>query len=265
MDLLNKIKKLISTDDSVGNPLGIPSPESFSVLMLGAPEDIIKQYISMKEKTHDLFQYAINTGSVSDYMSAIMRYSAYSTAAIYGVNLFFANHKLGVTHLDPERLNRLLYGKLLFDIADFGWVMLVFNAEQFHMTERFGADNVLEFLKNDHVPEMYWTLLFSFIVDAQNAEFAYQKFRSQVEKYQHFEPRKLEQLPSLETQDSFNEMVEIGLIGDPNEWRLFDAKRLIDVIGMGPDAIEKTRVRVENSTIARILEPEIRLHLISSW
>lgn len=265
MKFLNKIKDALIREDQIPNPLGIPQPSNFSRLVFGTPEEIVKQFVSMQTKTQDLFQYANSTNSISDYCNALMRYSAYSSAAIYGVNLFVTNDKLGVETLVPERLNRLLYGKFLFDVADFGWLMLNFVSIHFDMTKKFGEAEVQEFLKKDHIPEFYWTLLFSFIVETENAEFAYKCLKDKIEKLEYLEPEKLENLPSIATRQAFDDMVKVKLIGDPNTWQLFNAAHIIQVMSSGPQAISDHVYDLKTASIVKSLEPEIRLHLLSSW
>lgn len=265
MEIFKKFMNAVSGTGKIANPHRIPEPSTFSKLIVGSPEDIIKQYISMRAKTKDLFQYAESTNSISDYCSALMRYAGYSTAAIYGLNLYLTNDELGVTRLVPERLNRLFYGKFLLDVADFSWVLLLFTASQYHLTKKFGEKEVFDFLQKQHIPELYWTLLFSFIVGASNADHAYICLKAEIKKIELLEPDKLNNLPSTHTRQKFDDMVRNNLIGNPNEWRLFDAKYIIDLIGLGPSAIQKMRQDILGASISKALEPEIRLHLLSSW
>lgn len=262
--IFDKIKDKLSGNE-IPNPLGIPAPLNSTTLFIGTPESIIKQYISMRDKTNSLFQYAKDTGSVVDYCEATMRYSAYSSACVFGLNLFFVCNKYEVGKIIPEKLNRLIYGKILLDIADFSWLMLLYNFEKSEKTNLFDKEKITEFLNSDHTPEIYWTVLFSFIVSGQNAEFAYQHFKTVLEKTELFEPEKLENLPSEQTKKAFDQMIALNIIGNPDEYCLFDAKSIIDTIGAGPTAINEQRVSLENSLVAEILTPEVKLHLLSNF
>ena len=72
-------------------------------------------------------------------------------------------------------------------------------------------------------------------------------------------------LPSDQTKLAFKQMLEAGLIGDPNKYRLFDAKNMINILEMGPWELEKHRKQIVNSEIVKMLEPEIKLHLLSNF
>lgn len=176
LDKFKEIKDALS-GDTIPNPYGVPAPGEFSTLMLSSPEDIIRQYISMREKTESLFEYSKSTGSISDYGNAIMRYAAYSSVCIFGVNLYLVNDENGVTTLIPERLNNLLYDKILFDIADYSWLMLNFCFFQHSQSAEFGDERIQKFLNTEHIPKMYWTMVFSFMVGQPNADYAYQRYR----------------------------------------------------------------------------------------
>lgn len=264
MNWLNKAKELLS-GGSIPNPDGIPSPGEFSTLMLGSPEDIIKQYITMRDKTDSLFEYAESTGQIADYGSAIMRYSAYSSVCIFGVSLYFVNDNNGVTRLIPERLNKFLYDKILFDIADFSWIMLQYCFRQRLETQKFSDEEISNFLKLPHIPELYWTMVFSYVVSQRNADHAYRKYQGLLETLNALDPAKLDNLPSVTTKVAFEEMLKINLIGDPNAYKLFDAKHMIDVIGQGPIAISQQREQIISSTVYKLLEPSVRLHLVKGY
>ena len=94
----------------------------------------------MQEKTKSYFDYARETGSLTDYCDAVMRYASYSSASIFGINLFIVNNMLGVERIVPEKMNRLVYGKFLLDIADFSWVMLLYTLDKHRFSENFEKD-----------------------------------------------------------------------------------------------------------------------------
>ena len=264
MDLFKKIKETL-TGGPIPNPLGIPAPSHSSSLLFGTPEDIIKQYISMRKKTNSYFEYADSTKSLGDYSNAVMRYAAYSTVSIFGINLFFANHKLGVERLFPDKMNNMVYGKFLYDIADFSWVMLQYTFRYHDMSKLFSEEKISNFLNQEDTPELYWTLLFIYAVTDENADFACDCLRNYTKRIEALEPEKIDKLPSAQTKAAFEEMCASKLIGDPNEYRLFDAKHMIDVMGMGQLEIGKQRRELENSEIVKILTPEIKLHLLSNY
>lgn len=264
LDKINEVKNAFS-GSSIPNPNNIPAPGEFSSLLLSPPEEIISEYISMREKTESFFEYSNSTESIFDYGTAIMRYAAYSSVCIFGVNLYFVNHENGVDRLIPENLNNLLYDKILFDIADFSWVMLQYCFDRHSQSSKFNEDKIRDFLNSEHIPQMYWTLVFSFMVNQSNAEYAYSRYQDFVRRLDAIEPEKLENLPSQDTKSACREMMECGLIGDPNTYCLFDAKHMIDNISKGPVAIEQLGTAIRNSTIFRLLEPEVRLHLVHGY
>ena len=45
----------------------------------------------------------------------------------------------------------------------------------------------------------------------------------------------------------------------------FDAKNMINILEMGPWELEKHRKQIVNSEIVKMLEPEIKLHLLSNF
>lgn len=264
MNWLSKAKELFS-GNSIPNSDGIPSPGDFSTLMLGSPEDIIKQYISMRHKTDSLFEYADSTGQIADYGSAIMRYSAYSSVCVFGFSLYVVNDNNGVTRLIPERVNKFLYDKILFDIADFSWVMLQYCFRNKVSTNKFSEKEITNFLNLPHIPELYWTMVFSYVVSQSNADHAYKKYQGLIETLNALDPEKLDNLPSVTTKVAFEEMLKINIVGDPNEYKLFDAKHIIDVIGQGPIAISQQRDQIVNSTVYKLLEPGVQLHLVKGY
>ena len=251
--------------ETINNPLGVPAPNNFSVLLTGTPEEIIKQYISMHEKTDSYIEYAKATRSMADFGPAMMRYAAGSSVCIYGVNLFIALDKLDVKKLEPEKLNNLIYGKLLFDISDFSWLLLQYTFNNHALSQQFGKENIAKFLGAEHTPELYWTMVFGYLAESKNADFAYQSLRSYVAQLEALDPKKLDNLPSDQTKLAFKQMLEAGLIGDPNKYRLFDAKNMINILEMGPWELEKHRKQIVNSEIVKMLEPEIKLHLLSNF
>lgn len=264
LDKFKEVKEALS-GGAIPNPYGIPAPGEFSTLMLSSPEEIITQYLSMQDKTQSLYEYSKSTGSISDYGNATMRYAAYSSVALFGTHLFFVNDENNVRTLVPENLNKLLYGKVLFDIADFSWLMLVFCFSQQDQTADFGEENIQKYLNLEHIPRLYWTLVFGFLVNQTNADYAYGRHRSYIEKLELVEPEKLEDLPSKTTKLAFDEMVECGLIGNPNEYRLFDAQNMLSVISSGPLEIERQAHAIRNSTICKLLDPEVKLHLVRGY
>jgi len=264
LDKFKEVKDALS-GGAIPNPYGIPAPGEFSTLMLSSPEEIIIQYLSMQDKTQSLFEYSKSTGSISDYGTATMRYAAYSSVALFGTNLYFVNDENNVKTLVPEKLNKLLYDKVLFDIADFSWLMLNFCFFQQDQTADFGEEKIQKYMNSEHIPQLYWTLVFSFLVSQPNAEYAHGRYRSYIEKLESVELERLEDLPSTTTKLAFDEMVECGLIGNPNEYRLFDAQNMLSIISSGPLEIERQGRAIRNSTIFKLLDPEVKLHLVRGY
>ena len=117
----------------------------------------------------------------------------------------------------------------------------------------------------DQTAELYWLLVFNYVVGQQNVDFALEMFKGTIQKIEAAEPDKLENRPSAVTQKAFADMLEMSVIGDPNEFRLFDTKSMLTVMGSGPLEIHKQVVQFENSQIAKLLIPEVKLHLLSNY
>ncbi len=260
MDFLKNITSAFIGGRGNLNPLKLPQPRNYGTLIYGSTQDILKQYISMEDKTIQMFEYASSKESFSDHCLALMRYSAYSAVAVYGVNLSLLSNELEIEKNFSNDWDQLLYGNILYDIANFSWFMLMRFTENNNLSKNFEQEKLLQFLNNDSTPKVYWKLVYNFMFGPKNAERAYERLEGIIGILEMTDPDRLDNAYIIESQQKFDDMLRLGVVGDPNKWRMFDHVSIMKTTIMGPREIEKKRQDILSASICQSLEPELRLH-----
>ena len=206
------------------NTLGPPLPNNLCTLLVETPENICSQYLSMEEKTRNLFNTAKSKNSFKDFCNASMRLASYSTVAIHGMVLFLACIDNNVTKIIPKKYNKLVYSDFLIDIYNFSWVMLqhcLFNSE--YVKNTYDRKKIISFLESEIAATAFPNILMMFVAPTPaNSEYAEKIFKEEIQLMEQY-GENIEDFPTEKTKQSFDELVAATLIGDPNTFQSFNA------------------------------------------
>ena len=254
------LKNILGGEDDK-NSLSPPKPFNMSTLMCETPENICKQYLSMEAKTNSHFKIAMSNDSFEGFCDSSMRLSAYSTVAVHGFVFYIACMDMNVSRILPKKYNNLIYSQFLLEIYNFSWVMLqhcLFNSD--YGKEKFGRKKIISFLESEIAAKAYPYLLMSYLVTQDNAEFAEKKFRELVEvKSQYGED--FSDFPPEKSKNSFDQMVSIPLIGNPNTYQSFNATYQVKTFS-DLDLVMDIADRIRFSLLYDTFKERIRLNLL---
>lgn len=258
--MLNFLKGVFGTGEDVENGIP-PHPYKQSTLFLGSPEDICRQYLSMETKTQSFIELSKTSNSFDHYANAQMRQAAYSTVAIHGFVFYLALNEAGIAQIEPTKINSLIYSDFLIEVYDFSWVMLqhCFRLSEYGHSN-FGQESITSFLNSDIASEGFPVLVMNYLVSEENALFADKVLQNQI-KIKEMYGQNLDEFPKKETVNSFQEMTEIKMIGNPNELLAFDAK-YHQVTFSNIDLVMDTSKKISKTVLFNTFMQRISRHLI---